>query len=107
TLLEVAKGDPDVRLRKLAVKRLYDPLALRQVAEAESDEALREQAADKADELLAHAAVAKGTGGGHELDPMQAVGLLESPRSLGQVVRRAAREDVRATALAKLKDARL
>jgi hypothetical protein len=40
-LEEVAKSDPDARIRRIAVKKILNPDVLRRVAGAESDEALR------------------------------------------------------------------
>jgi hypothetical protein len=106
-LEEVAKSDPDPRVRRIAVKKIFDPAILRRVAAAEADEALREVALEKATALLVDAAVARGDEGRALIAPLDALAQIEDQRAVAKVVQKAARDDVRKAALAQLRDAKL
>src|SRR5215510_8696896 len=45
TLLALARGDEDARVRRAAVKRIQDPAVLAELAEKDADESVREEAA--------------------------------------------------------------
>lgn len=102
TLAEVATKDPDPRVRRIAVKRLCDPTVLRQIADSDEDQQLRQTAAEKASQLLLDEALEADDG--H--DPLPAVAQLTDAKDLATVVKRTSRADVRDAALAKLSDGR-
>ncbi len=99
-LLRIVSKDADARVRKIALKKIDDPAVLAGLAESDPDEALRKTAGERAGELLVAAAT-----GGDAAKATAALALLKAPRAIAEVARRAAVEEVRKQALAKLDDA--
>lgn len=96
-LLELARGDVDARVRKAAVRRLHRLDSLIDVAQAESDGGVRQEAL----EVLLERALPS------EEAPVEAVlMLLAEPRALTQLARQAARPELRTGAVERLSDAR-
>src|SRR3990170_4495420 len=94
TLTEVARHDPDARVRRIAVKKLDDPEVLGELARTDADEALRAAADDKAVEILTARAVGAGAGA------IAALEQLSRPRDVADVAKQAAQAAVRKAALA-------
>src|SRR5688572_5991754 len=95
---EIARTDEDPRVRRAAVKRLVDPVALAQCVQGDGDEGVRTEAM----ELLLGMAV-NGQEGGRALQALE--GLKES-KHLVAAAREARLADVRLAALGRLSDAR-
>lgn len=134
-LMQVARHDRDVRVRRIAVKKIDDPDLLIEVAQAEPDEDLRRDAVDKAAELMlsavlqadgageAAAAIAKLKSGDATRDERllcdvvcrarlsearhMAFERLHEPRSYADVARRCPDAALRTTAIDKLRDEEL
>jgi len=100
TLVRVAREDGDVRVRRIAVKRIEDSAVLEDIAARDADAGIRELASSKAAELLVGAAL-----GGRAA----ALDRLKNDRDLAEVVRRAAPGDaeLRKNALLRIKDDRV
>src|SRR5262245_51289884 len=89
-LEQVAGLDGDPKVRRLALKKIVDPGLLGELAERDPDEALRKDAAEKAELLLLQRALAPGD----EKKSARVLDELRSPRALAQVAIRAAEEAV-------------
>lgn len=101
TLVALAKGDPDARVRRAAVARVAEPAVLEDIARNESDPQVRDQAvgrlveqAGKHDEVAA-------------LPAVRALAALGRERELAGVARASGPESVRREAVAAVRDARV
>src|SRR5262245_52889771 len=98
TILLLARGDEDARVRRAAVKKIQDVPVLVELAAKDADESVREEAALH----LVAAAV-------HAPEPAAAeaaVGGLKDARHLATVAKAAARPDVRRLAVSRIDDPR-
>ncbi len=97
-LREVARTDADARVRRVAIKRLDDAVALAAIAEEDDDAGLRELAAERVREV----ALAVAASSAPTADCEVALALLPDERSLATVAASAAHADIRAAALGRL-----
>jgi hypothetical protein len=95
-LATIARQDADARVRRIAVKRIADTEVLFDVAAHDSDEALREAAAQKAEELL----LSLANGADDEARSLEVLARFKHPRQLALVAQKAALATVRARAVA-------
>jgi len=101
-LAEIAREDPDTRVRRAAVAKLMDPAALASVAKSDADEAVREQATG----MLRDIAI-EGFEGLGETESLAAVATLDGlhdVKTLAVVAKTAPREVTAAHALAGITD---
>jgi hypothetical protein len=98
TLAEIARGDEDARVRRIALKKIVDADLLKELSEHDPDEALRRTAAEKAAELWLAAALAQGD----EPRSVAALERLSSVKALIEVAKRGASGAVRKGALARI-----
>lgn len=92
-LTQVARHDRDVRVRRIALKKLDDPALLWELAEKDADEALRKEAAQRASDLLVSQALAKDDAA------IDAVKLLRDGKSLVEVACKARTAEARQAAV--------
>lgn len=107
-LMQVARHDRDVRVRRIAVKKIDDPDLLIEVAQAEPDDDLRRDAADKAGELML-SAVLQADGAGEAaaaLTKLSSGDAARDERLLCDVVCRARLSEGRHMAFERLREAR-
>ena len=97
-LAELARSDPDARVRKEAVRRIEAPRVLLELTDSASDDATRRLARSRGDSLLVKIAVDDRDLG----ESQRALGLLAPPRAVADVACRARFEAVRSGALARL-----
>ena len=83
TLSEVVIKDPDVRVRRAALKKVREPEVLFDVAAREADATLKELASERAQELLLEASLSAD--GKHGLSPEDAAKKLEGNQNLIRV----------------------
>ncbi len=123
---EVARTDPDVRVRRTAVGRLTDPAVLAEIAAADADESVREEAArllaetaagkyEDIDEGVALAAFRALTDSKHVILVARsayfpsvraaALAAVSDVHALGSIARQADHADTRLAALARIADA--
>jgi hypothetical protein len=95
---ELARQDPDARVRRAAVRRLMDPAILAEVLRGDADERVR----DEASTVLQSTAISET----HEATAMAAAAALDDPRVLGTITRTAVLEAVRRAAFDRLTDER-
>jgi len=100
---QVVKRDKDVRVRRLALKKISDPGLLEAMAEHDPDDALRRDAADKRSELLMSTALSTED----ESASLDAVANLSSPRGLVEVICRSTFPAVQQAALERLREDKL
>ena len=100
TLADLARSDPDPRIRKEAVRRLEAPRVLLALTDAAGDEAARRLARSRGDALLVKIAADDRD----EEESRRALGLLAPPRAVAEVACRAHFGAIRAEALARLTD---
>jgi len=96
-LVEVAEKDRDVRVRRIAIKKLEDPRLLRTLAARESDAELRQVAESKAAELFLAAALAED-----DSVAQAALAELTGDKELATVAKRGASVGARRGALARI-----
>ena len=97
-LAELARSDPDARVRKEAVRRIEAPRVLLELTDSAGDDATRRLARSRAESLLVKIAADD-----RDLEESQrALGLLAPPRAVAEVACRARFEAVRSEALARL-----
>lgn len=99
---QVAKRDKDVRVRRLALKKINDPGLLAEIAESDADESLRKDAAEKRGSVLFAGAVSDED----ESAALAAVAQIEQSAWLVDVVCRAAFPSVAQAALERLQQGR-
>ena len=131
-LVQVARHDRDVRIRRIAIKKIDDPDLLLEVAQAEPDEDLRRDAIEKAAERMLSVAL-QADGAAEAADAIARIKTgdaardertlteivcrarlsearhlaferLREPRSFAEVVRRGSDSDLRSSAIDKLRD---
>ena len=98
-LSEVAREDPDPRVRRAAVAKLMDPAALAAVASSDADEHVRSQALSMLRDIALEAFEGLG-----EADSLAAVAAIAEPKTLIGVARNASREATSQAALARVTD---
>jgi hypothetical protein len=98
TVLALARGDEDARVRRAAVKKVQETAVLAEIAERDADESVREEAALRLAAVAVHA---------HEAAAGEAAlaGLREA-RHLAQVAKTASRPEVRRLAASRIDDPR-
>ena len=99
-LHEIAREDADPRVRRAAVAKLMDPLALAGVAKADADEQVRAQAISMLRDIALEAF--EGIG---EAESLAAVTAIEDPKTLIGIAKNASRESTAQRALARVTDA--
>lgn len=107
-LVQVARHDRDVRVRRIAIKKIDDPELLLEVAQAEPDEDLRRDALDKASErMLAAALQADAAAEASEIIARIKTGdAARDERTLTDIVVRARLSEARHLAFDRLREAR-
>ena len=107
-LMQVARHDRDVRVRRIAVKKIDDPELLIEVAGAEPDEDLRRDAVDKAAELMLSAVLhADGAGeAAAAMAKLKSGDAARDERLLCDIVCRARLSEARHMAFERLREAR-
>jgi len=98
-LVEVAREDPDPRVRRAAVAKMMDPAALGTVAKTDADEQVRAQALSMLRDIALEAFEGLG-----ESESLAAVAAIEDAKTLVGVARNASRESTAAAALARVTD---
>ena len=98
TLADLARSDPDARVRKEAVRRLEAPRVLLELTGDAGDEAARRLARSRSEALLVKIAADDRD----EQESRRALGLLVPLRAVAEVACRAHFEAIRAEALARL-----
>jgi hypothetical protein len=107
-LVQVARHDRDVRVRRVAIKKIDDPDLLLEVAQAEPDEDLRRDALDKASERMLAAALQSDAAA----EAAEAIGRIQTgeaardERTLTEIVCRARLSEARHIAFERLREAR-
>jgi hypothetical protein len=96
---EVAREDADPRVRRAAVAKLMDPVALAAVAKTDGDEQVRAQALSMLRDIALEAFEGLG-----ESDSLAAVAAIEDPKSLIGVAKNASRETTALAALTRVTD---
>ncbi len=98
----VAQGDPDPRVRRIAVKKLDNPKLLLEISREDDDDSLRGFAKERANAILVDIAVSD-----EDTDQSErAVALLEDPKQLATVIKTANLDAIRRVALERLTDAK-
>ena len=100
TLTELARTDPDAKVRSLAMRKLEDPDLLLELSKSDEDEKLRNLAHERAASLLIETAC-----GEDEAAALAALGRLSRQPSLAKVAQGAASSAVRDRALSSLTEA--
>ena len=100
-LAEMAREDPDVRVRRAATAKLMDPTALATIASSDADDSVREQARSMLRDIALDAF--EGVG---EADSLAAVDALTDARTLATIAKTALRENVAVRALGRVEEAR-
>ena len=98
TLADLARSDPDARVRKEAVRRLEAPRVLLELVDSAGDEAARRLARSRSEALLVKIAADDRD----EAESRRALGLLTPLRAVAEVACRAHFEAIRSEALARL-----
>ena len=98
TLADLARSDPDARVRKEAVRRLEAPRVLLELTDSAGDEAARRLARSRGETLLVKIAADDRD----EDESRRALGLLAPLRGVAEVACRAHFEAIRTEALARL-----
>ena len=98
-LNEVAREDPDPRVRRAAVAKLMDPATLAAVAKNDADEHVRSQAVSMLRDIALEAFEGLG-----ESESLAAVAAIEDPKTLIGVAKNASREATARAALARVTD---
>ena len=101
-LAEIARDDPDTRVRRAAVAKLMDPAALASVAKSDTDEAVREQATGMLRDIALEGF--EGVGEAESLAAVATLGGLHDVKTLAVVAKTAPREATAAHALAGITD---
>jgi len=101
-LAEIAREDPDTRVRRAAVAKLMDPIALGAVAKGDADDAVREQATNMLRDIALEGF--EGIGETESLAAVDALSGLHDVKTLAVVAKTAPREATAARALAGLTD---
>ena len=102
-LAEIAREDPDTRVRRAAVAKLMDPIALGAVAKGDADEAVREQATGMLRDIALEGF--EGVGETESLLAVEMLGGLHDVKTLAVVAKTAPREATAARALTRVTDA--
>ncbi len=98
TVLALARGDEDARVRRAAVKKIQETAVLAEIAQGDADEGVREEAALRLAAAAVHA---------HEAAAGEAaVAGLRDARHLAQVAKTASRPEVRQLAASRIEDAK-
>ena len=98
-LAEMAREDPDVRVRRAAIEKLMDPAALGAIAGSEEDEGLRGAATAMLRDIALEAFE-----GVSEADSLAAVAALADPKALALVAKTSASEGIARHALERTTD---
>ena len=98
-LNEVAREDPDPRVRRAAVAKLMDPASLAAVAKDDADEHVRAQAVSMLRDIALEAF--EGVG---ESESLAAVAAVDDPKTLIGIAKHASREATARAALARVTD---
>jgi Domain of Unknown Function (DUF349) len=99
TILALARGDEDARVRRAAVKKIQEPAVLAELAEKDADETVREEAAVHLVAVAVHAPEAA-------VGEVAVAGLRDA-RHLATVAKTAARAEVRRLAVSRIDDPRV
>ncbi len=100
-LVGIARDDGDPAVRRIAIKKIEDPLILIELAQSETDKTLQRMAADKANGVLTTRAVADD-----EDSAREALEALTEDKALTTVARTASLEAIREAALDRLTEPR-
>ena len=98
----IARDDDDARVRRAAVAKLMDPVALGAICRDDRDETVRGQAAEMLRDIALEAFE-----GIAEADSLEAVDALGDVRALSQIAKTGTREIVALRALSRISDVRL
>lgn len=98
----IARDDDDARVRRAAVAKLMDPVALGAICRDDRDESVRGQAAEMLRDIALEAFE-----GIAEADGLEAVDALTDVRALSQIAKTGTREIVALRALSRISDVRL
>ena len=98
-LSEVARDDPDPRVRRAAVAKLMDPATLAAVARSDADEHVRAQALSMLRDIALEAFEGLG-----EADSLAAVGAIDDPKTLIGIAKNASRAATSQAALERVTD---
>jgi hypothetical protein len=98
-IASIARDDEDVRVRKAAVSKLLDPVALGVICRDDRDESVRAAAATMLKEIALEAFEGLG-----ENEGLEAVDALNDVRALAQIAKSAPREIVALRALTRIAD---
>jgi hypothetical protein len=98
-LQEVAREDPDPRVRRAAVAKVMDPAALAGVAKHDADEQVRAQALSMLRDIALEAFEGLG-----ESESLAAVAAIEDPKTISGIAKNASRETTALAALARVGD---
>jgi hypothetical protein len=102
TLTEIARRDPDMKIREAALRKLSDPSLLNELAGDERDEALRTFIRRRVSELSVRRAIEARD----DADAVDAVDRVTDPKLLTDIVRKAQSAAARQRAFLRLEDAR-
>ncbi len=101
-LAEIAREDPDARVRRAAVAKLMDPAALGGVAKGDADEAVREQAIDMLRDIALEGF--EGVGEAESLAAVEALAGVPDAKTVAVVAKTAPRAATAERALASVTD---
>ena len=128
TLIQIARTDRDIGVRRLALSKIADAAVLSELASAETERSLRAYASERAAELWTQAACSEDAdaagsaltgmiklGDQHALIEVvvraqspairkRAFGELRDPRALAELAKRDAPQDIRTAAIARIDD---
>ncbi len=96
----VAQGDPDPRVRRIAVKKLDDPKLLLEISREDDDDNLRGFAKERANAILVEIAVSDEDSDQSE----RALALIDDQKQLPTVIKSARLDSIRRAALGRLTD---
>jgi hypothetical protein len=101
-LAEIAREDSDARVRRAAVAKLMDPIALAGVAKSDADDAVREQATDMLRDIALEGF--EGVGEAESLAAVEALAAVPDLKTLAVVAKTAPRAATAASALPAITD---
>jgi hypothetical protein len=97
TIAAMAREDDDARVRRAAVAKLMDPVLLGRVAREDADESVRSQAMNMLRDIALEAFEGLG-----EAEALDAVDVVDDPRTRAQIAKTATREIVALRALSEI-----
>ena len=98
-LAEIARDDPDARVRRAAVMKLMDPAALAGVAAGDADASIQADASGMLRDIALEA-----FDGVTEVDALAAVDVVTDPKTLATIAKTSGREAIAVRALARISD---